>query len=153
MSMLVHVRWVGGQKWSKSCPRGCWMTPQTKSLPILELLLRRHRGDAACHDVHCAPQRDEVLSIARNVHYTIEFAHYCEKKPAMMNGSISTQLVVSLTQKVVLPTWFTTVVLTKFLLQAMQMMSFYVRGVSPFCPSVHLKKRQFCPQKSPPSNL
>ena len=30
MSMLVHVRWVGGQKWSKSCPRGFWMTPNVK---------------------------------------------------------------------------------------------------------------------------
>ena len=57
----------------------------------------------------------------------------------MINGSIAIQLVLSLIQKVVLPTWFTTVVLTKFLLQAMQMMSFYVRGVSPFCPSAHLK--------------
>ena len=27
MSMFVHVRGVGGQKWAKSCPRGYWTAP------------------------------------------------------------------------------------------------------------------------------
>ena len=36
MYILVHVRWVGGQKRSKSCPRGFWTPPREKMFGILE---------------------------------------------------------------------------------------------------------------------